>query len=148
MSHVAHESGQGVSGGDTRLTSVSRGDSGMGGTARKPGRLSRLEWRRAAQGETGGVDVPELAAFVGAKRTQLAVLSKSAAIGALRGALQEVTRVASMRPQTFGRTQVLARLRALSRPAVPWGESGREKGEPRLTRGPVLGIPGTHRVGP
>lgn len=136
MSHATHGPGQGLSRGDTRFDGAARGGSGTGGTARKPGHLSRLEWKAAAEGETGGIDVPELAAFVGAKRTQLAVLSKSAVTGALRKGLEAVTRVASMRPQTLGRTQVLARLRALSRPAVAWEEL---RGEPRLSRGPVRG---------
>ncbi len=138
MSHATHGSGQGVRGGETRLGGVSRGRSGTGATARKPGRLSQVEWRGAHPEKTGGIAVPELAAFAGAKRMQLAVLSKSAVTGAIRKGLEDVTRVASMsmRPQTLGRTQALARLRALSRPAVPWEV---EKGEPRLGRMPVRG---------
>lgn len=146
MSHVAQGSGQGVPGGDTRPGTVSRGDRGLGATARRAGRQSWVEWRRAVEGETGGIAVPELAAFAGAKRTQLAALAKSTE--PLREVLGEVTRVASMRPQMFGRAQTLARLRALSRPAVPWGESSRGKSEPRLTRLSVSGVPDTHRMGP
>jgi hypothetical protein len=95
-----------------------------------------VEWRGTHPEKTGGIAVPELAAFAGAKRMQLAVLSKSAVTGAIRKGLEDVTRVASMRPQTLGRTQALARLRALSRPAVPWEV---EKGELRLARMPVRG---------
>ena len=146
MSHVAHGSGQGVAGGNMRLDGVSRDDKGA--TACRPGRQSRAEWRRAVEGGTGGIAVPELASFAGAKRTQLAALAKSAATESLREVVEHVTRVASMRPQTFGRAQTLARLRALTRPAVPWGPSGQDKGEPRLARVPVLGVSDTHRVGP
>lgn len=145
MSHVAHGSGQGVSGGNMRLAGVKREDTGA--TARRPGRQSWLEWRRAVEGETGGIAVPELAIFVGAKRTQLAVLAKSTVTEPLREVGEAVTRVASMRPQTLGRAQTLARLRALSRPAVPWEPSRGEKGEPGLTRVSALGVP-DRRVGP
>ncbi|MBZ4420335.1 hypothetical protein K8638_28085 [Myxococcus sp. RHST-1-4] len=107
-----------------------------------------MEWRKAVEGESGGVAVPELAIFAGAKRTQLSVLAKSTVTESLREVMQDVTRVASMRPQTFGRAQTLARLRALSRPAVPWESSRVDKGEPRLTRVPALGVPDTYRVGP
>ncbi|WP_163863609.1 hypothetical protein [Myxococcus eversor] len=68
----------------------------------------------------GDIAVPELTAFAGAKRRQLAVLTKSRALGLLRGEMDLVTRVASMRPQTFGWAQTLARLRASSRPAEFW----------------------------
>ncbi|QSQ28415.1 hypothetical protein JY651_37125 [Pyxidicoccus parkwayensis] len=93
------------------------------------------------------MEVPLLAIFAGAKRAQLAVLSKSTATGPLREVMGEVTRVASMRPQTFGWAQTLARLRALSRPAVPWEGAERSKKESRPTRVPVLGVPDTHQVG-
>jgi hypothetical protein len=145
MSHVAHESGQGISGGSMRPAGVQRRDTGA--TACRPGRQSWVEWRRAVEGETGGIAVPELAIFVGAKRVQLAVLAKSTVTEPLREVGEEVTRVASMRPQTLGRAQTLARLRALARPAVPWEPSRGDKGEPRLTRVPALGVPDP-RVGP
>ena len=132
MSHATQGSSQGLRGGDTGLGGVARGGSGTGATARKPGRLSR-------GGKTGGIAVPELAVFAGAKRMQLAMLSRSAVTAALRKGLEEVTRVASLRPQTLGRTQVLARLRAVSRPAVPWEEFGSQKGESQLARMPVRG---------
>jgi hypothetical protein len=123
---------------------MSRTDSGA--TIRSPGRPSRAEWRRAVEGDLGGIEVPLLAVFAGAKRAQLAVLSKSTATGPLREVMGEVTRVASMRPQTFGWAQTLARLRALSRPAVDWEDAGHTK-ESRPTRVPVLGVPDTQRVG-
>lgn len=119
MSHVAQGAGSGVPGGSTRPDGVSYGD--QGATFGRPGRQSWREWRRAVEGETGGIAVPELATFAGAKRTQLAALAKSTATEPLREVMEDVTRAASMRPRTFGRAQTLARLRALSRPAVPWG---------------------------
>jgi len=136
MSHATQGSSQGLRGGDTGLGGVARGGSGTGATARKPGRPSQVGGRG---GKTGGIAVPELAVFAGAKRMQLAMLSRSAVTAALRKGLEEVTRVASLRPQTLGRTQVLARLRAVSRPAVPWEEFGSQKGESQLARMPVRG---------
>ncbi|MCP3098276.1 hypothetical protein LZ198_05215 [Myxococcus sp. K15C18031901] len=44
-----------------------------------------------------------------------------------------------MRPQKFGWAQTLARLRGVSRPAVP--VPGLRKHEPRLARVSVLGAP-------
>lgn len=105
---------------------MSRGDKGA--TIRRPGRTSWTEWQRSTEGEVGGIEVPLLAIFAGAKRAQLAVLSRSTVTSPLREVMGEVTRVASMRPQTFGWAQTLARLRALSRPAVPWEDAGRTKG--------------------
>jgi hypothetical protein len=122
MSHAAHGSGRGVPGGNTRPDGVSR--SSTGATFSRTGRQPWGEWERTVEGERGGVAVPELATFAGAKRTQLAALTKSTAVQPLREAMENVTRVASMRPRTFGRIQVLARLRALSRPALPWGDAG------------------------
>ncbi len=107
-----------------------------------------MEWQRAVEGKAGGIAVPELACFAGAKRTQLTALAKATVTEPLREVLEDVTRVASMRPRTFGRAQVLARLRASSRPAMPWGEAGRVKGESRRGRVSVLGVPDTHRLEP
>ena len=146
MSHVAHGSGQGVSGETMRPGGMPRGDTGA--TAYRPGRSSWTEWRRAVEGETGGIAVPQLAIFAGAKRTQLATLAKSAATESLREVVEAVKRVASMRPQTFGRAQTLARMRALSRPAVSWEPAGRHQGEVRLTRVSVQGVPDMHGMGP
>lgn len=146
MTHVTHGSGQGVSGETMRPGGVARGSKGA--TAYQPGQQSWAEWRGAVEGEAGGIAVPELARFAGAKRTQLATLSKSAATDSLREVMEEVTRVASMRPQTFGWARTLARLRALSRPAVSWEPPGRKEGETRPTRVPVQGVPGTRRVKP
>lgn len=121
MSHVAHESGQRVPGGSARPDGVKRGGRGRGVTARKAGtRISRGERASALEAPEGDIAVPELTAFAGAKRRQLAVLTKSRALGLLRGEMDLVTRVASMRPQTFGWAQTLARLRASSRPAEYW----------------------------
>jgi hypothetical protein len=125
---------------------MSRGDTGA--TIRRPGRQSWGEWQGAVEGETGGIAVPALAVFAGAKRTQLAVLAKSTAAESLHEVMGNVTRVASMRPQTFGRAQTLARLRALSRPAVAWEDAGRSKGESRLVRVSVQGVPDTRRTEP
>ena len=125
---------------------MSRGDTGA--TIRRPGRQSWVEWQGAVEGGTGGIAVPALAVFAGAKRTQLAVLAKSTATETLREVMGDVTRVAAMRPQTFGRAQTLARMRALSRPAVPWEDDGRSKGESRPMRVPVQGIPDTRRMKP
>jgi hypothetical protein len=125
---------------------MSRGDTGA--TIRRPGRQSWVEWQRAVEGETGGIAVPALAVFAGAKRTQLAVLAKSTATESLREVMGEMTRVASMRPQTFGRAQTLARMRACSRPAVLWEDAGRSKGESRLVQVSVQGVPDTRRMKP
>ncbi|NTX05323.1 hypothetical protein [Myxococcus sp. CA040A] len=120
MSHVAQESGQRVPGGNARPDGVKRGVRGRGATARKTGARSRGEHPGALEAPEGDIAAPGLAVFAGAKRRQLAVLTKSSALGLLRGEMETVTRVASMRPQTFGWAQTLARLRAVSRPAEYW----------------------------
>lgn len=146
MSHAAHGSGQGIPGGSIRSGSMSRADSGA--TNRRPGRQSWGKWQGAVEGETGGIAVPTLAVFAGAKRTQLAVLAKSTATEPLREVMGEITRVASMRPQTFGWARTLARLRALSRPAVPWEEAGRTKKGDTAHAGAGTGVPDTRRMKP
>lgn len=144
MSHVAYGPGRGASGGNTRLGAVSHGDKGSRATAQRPGRFSQGEWLEATGGALEGIIIPELATFAGAKRAQLAVLANSAVTAAIQIESRNVTRVASMRPQTFGRAQTQARLRALSRPAVPWDAAGQVKGGARRPRVTVLGAPGTH----
>lgn len=61
--------------------------------------------RRAVPGvarRLHGVPAPELAVFVGAKRSELAALGSSALTGPLRWVVAEVTRVASSRPLGTG----------------------------------------------
>ncbi|WP_426756587.1 hypothetical protein [Myxococcus sp. Y35] len=122
---------------------MSHGDKGSRATAQRPGRFSRGEWLEATGGTLEGIVIPELASFAGAKRAQLAVLTTSAVMAALQTTLKDVTRVASMRPQTFGRAQTQARLRALSRPAVPWDTAGQVRERPRFSQVTVLGAPAT-----
>lgn len=111
MSHAAHESSQRVSRGTARPGVVMRGARGRGATGRIRG-----EQPGALEAREGDIAVPELAAFAGAKRMQLAALTKSSALRLLQEQMEPITRVASMRPQTFGWAQTLARLRAVSRP--------------------------------
>ncbi|AEI63153.1 hypothetical protein LILAB_06170 [Corallococcus macrosporus] len=128
---------------------MSHGDKGGRATAQRPGRFSRGEWLEATGGVLEGIVIPELATFAGAKRAQLAVLAQAAVTAAIQNQSRDVTRVASMRPQTFGRAQTQARLRALSRPAVPWDAAVQVKGGPRLSRVTVLGGTGhAHLKGP
>ncbi len=94
-------------------------------------------------GRLEGIVIPELATFAGAKRAQLAVLTSSAVTAAIQSRLAEVTRVASMRPQLFGRAQTQARLRALSRPAVPWDVAVQVRERPYRSHVTVLGAPAT-----
>ncbi|AGC41875.1 hypothetical protein MYSTI_00525 [Myxococcus stipitatus DSM 14675] len=115
MSHAAHESSQRVSRGSARSGVVMRGARGRGATG-----SIRGEQPSALEAQEGDIAVPELTAFAGAKRMQLAALTKSRALTLLLEEMDQVTRVASMRPQTFGWAQTLARLRAVSRPAGVW----------------------------
>ncbi len=143
MSHVAHGPGRGASGGNTRHGAVSHGDKGSRATAQRPGRFSQGEWLNAMGGALEGIVIPELATFAGAKRAQLAVLTTSAVTEAIQTRLRDVTRVASMRPQTFGRAQTQARLRALSRPAVPWDAAVQVRERHPRSQVVVLGAPAT-----
>jgi hypothetical protein len=62
--------------------------------------LGRLSWRAGQTERDGGnrLEVPRLASFAGAKRTQLAVLTEAAVMAELRRVVTGVTCLAAVRP--------------------------------------------------
>jgi hypothetical protein len=94
------------------------------------------------EGDMGRIPVPALAAFVGAKRMQLLALVRSTVTESLRNGMGDVTRVASLRPQTLGQPQALARLRALPWPSAPEWPAERQEVRSSLIRIQVSGAPG------
>ncbi|GEN07565.1 hypothetical protein MFU01_26020 [Myxococcus fulvus] len=99
---------------------MKRTDRGRGAAAHRARGRIQGEHPSALEAREGDIAVPELAVFAGAKRRELVALTKSKALGVLRQEMEHVTRVASMRPQTFGWAQTLARMRAISQPARSW----------------------------
>jgi hypothetical protein len=87
------------SGGETAGVVLHVGGEQGASVTRKLVRLSRTAGQSKQEGGSA-VEVPRVAYFAGAKRTQLAVLMEAEVTAALREALTGVTCLASVRPQS------------------------------------------------